>query len=140
MDATDIDIADDIAELCEVKAAEAAAARKRAKAAAARKRQTKKDTKEQQRRLAAKERDVRIAERRKIKQKSNYQANLVLRGHSRRAALAHSPLADKKTSKKAAKKRKDELARAPELLQKLREGQARIDALAAKVGHASIGK
>jgi len=116
----------EVAELREVKAERAAASRKR---------QSKKNTKERQRRLAEKERDMRIAERRKSKQHHNVAGTGSVVGR-RRDAHAQTPPADKKKDKRW----KKELARAPELLKKLREGQARIDALTAKIRHASLGK
>jgi len=113
----------DVAEVHEARAA---------KAAAVRKRQSKKDKKERQRRQAEKERDVRIAEQRKHKQQSTFRGTR--ESGRRRAAHAQTPPADAKADKRW----KEQLARGPELLKKIREGKARIDALVAKFRQTSI--
>jgi hypothetical protein len=99
-----------VAELREVKAAAAGASRAA---------KSRKEKQAQERRFADKARDMRIAELRDRK------APCAPHGaRAPRAPLAHAPPADKKWQK--------QLARAPALLDKVREGRAALDTLAAR--------
>ena len=105
-----------VAELREVKAAAAGASRAA---------KSRKEKQARERKLADKARDMRIAELRKLKAPSAPRA-------SRASARPPAPPAPPAQAPPAHKKWQKQLARAPGLLEKVREGRAALDALAAK--------